>query len=127
MGEPRGRLELLIAELEAKRDEALRALEEYEVLLPHLQAGLNKLDTAGFTEAVGGDGGAQPAPKPRRASAPEPVEAEEEEVEEVEAAAEVEGPEEEEEAEEPKKKPGPARRSIASLVAEDDEKKAASA
>jgi hypothetical protein len=148
MGEPRGKLEALIAELEHRKAETLKVLQEYDLLLPHLQQGLSALDEAGFTDttpvaeipvpqAVPPLQEAPPpppkevAPEPAEEAAPEPVEAEAE----AEAEAEVEVEEEETKTKAKGKKKGeekaapaePARRSIASLVGDDAEKEAAQA
>ncbi|MFQ5742689.1 MAG: hypothetical protein ACE5HV_03775 [Acidobacteriota bacterium] len=92
MGEPRGKLEQLIADLEAKKSEKLAALKEYDLMLPHLYRSLQALDEAGIVES---EGPAEAPPVEQPVAAPEPV------------------------AEEAEKVPEPARRSIASLVGDD--------
>jgi hypothetical protein len=140
MGEPRGKLEALIAELEHRKAETLKVLQEYDLLLPHLQQGLTALDEAGFTDttpvseiplpqAVRPLQEAPPPPpkevaaEPAAEAAPEPEEAEPEpEPEEEEPKAKGK------KKEETKAAPAePARRSIASLVGDDAEKEAAQA
>ena len=125
MGEPRGKLEALIAELEHRKAETMKVLQEYDLLLPHLQQGLSALDDAGFTDstplaeiplpqAVPPLQEAPPppqevAPEPEPAAAPEPVEVEAETEEEEGKGKGKDAPAE------------PARRSIASLVGDDAE------
>lgn len=127
MGEPRGKLEALIAELEYRKAETMKVLQEYDLLLPHLQQGLSALDDAGFTnstpleeiplpqavpplqEAPPPPQEVAPEPEPGAAAAPEAVE--------VEAEAEEEDGKGKDEAAPAE----PARRSIASLVGDDAE------
>ena len=103
MGEGRGKLEALIGDLETKKAELEQLIQEYELMLPHLSSARAALDEAGITDS----GPSQPAPvaaapQPEAApAAPPPAEAAEE------APAEDGGD-------------APARRSIASLVAEDE-------
>lgn len=121
MGEPRGKLEELIAELEGKKDEIMKQLLEYDLILPALQESLAKLDQEGIGKAA--EAKATPkaegeAPKIQEVPKPEgeeqPAEGEGgEEAAEVEAEAEHAGEDEEKQGE-------PARRSIASLVADED-------
>lgn len=111
MGEGRGKLEALIADLQAKKSELEKLIQEYELMLPHLSKAREALDQAGITDA----GSAQPAPQPAAsqpaaAAAPEPAPEPEPEPESEPAAAP--GEEQQERA--------PARRSIASLVAEEE-------
>ena len=116
MGEGRGKLEALIGDLQAKKAELEKLIQEYELMLPHLSKARDALDEAGITDTgpkqavpqapppqpVAAAPVAQPAPEPAAppAAGPEPT---------------VEEPEPE-----PAPAPAPARRSIASLVAEDD-------
>ena len=129
MGEPRGKLEALIAELEHRKAETMKVLQEYDLLLPHLQQGLSALDDAGFTdstplaeiplpqavpplqEAPPPPQEVAPEPEPEPAVAPEPVEVEAETEEEK---GKGKGKDKDAPAE-------PARRSIASLVGDDAE------
>jgi len=147
MGEPRGKLEALIAELEHRKAETLKVLQEYDLLLPHLQQGLSALDDAGFTDTTPiaeiplpqAIPPLQEAPPPQDVVAPEPVpepEAAPEPVEvEAEAEVEVDADADEEEGKGKGKGKGkekaapaePARRSIASLVGDDAEAEAAQA
>ena len=128
MGEPRGKLESLIAELEHRKAETMKVLQEYDLLLPHLQQGLSALDDAGFTDniplaeiplpqAVPPLQEAPPpsevAAEPEPAAAPEPVE--------VEAEAEEEGGKGKDKGKDKDAPAEPARRSIASLVGDDAE------
>jgi|TARA_B100002003_G_scaffold157120_1_gene145768 peptidoglycan hydrolase CwlO-like protein len=108
MGEGRGKLEGLIGDLESKKAELEQLIQEYELMLPHLSKARDALDEAGITDT----GPAQPAPE---APAPQPAAAapEPESAPAAEAAPEAEPAADEAEA-------APARRSIASLVAEDD-------
>ncbi len=141
MGEPRGKLESLIAELEHRKAETLKVLQEYELLLPHLQQGLSALDDAGFTdttpiadvplpiavpplqEAPPPPPEVAPEPKPEPAPAPEPV-AVEAEAEEEESKGKGKGKAKEKDKAAPAE---PTRRSIASLVGDDAEAEAAQA
>ena len=104
MGEGRGKLESLIGDLETKKAELEQLIQEYELMLPHLSSAREALDEAGITDS----GPPQPAPA---AAAPQP-----------EAAAAAPPPVEATEEEAPAEAGGeaPARRSIASLVAEDE-------
>jgi hypothetical protein len=108
MGEGRGKLESLIGELEAKKAELEKLIQEYELMLPHLAKAREALDDAGITATApaqpeaAAPQAAAPAPAAEPAPAPAPAPAEEP----APAAEEAE--------------PAPARRSIASLVAEDD-------
>lgn len=139
MGEPRGKLEALISELEHRKAETMKVLQEYDLLLPHLQQGLSALDDAGFTDntpvaeiplpqAVPPLQEAPPPPpqevapepEPEPVAAPEPVEV-------VEAEAEVEEPKGKGKGKEKAAPAEPARRSIASLVGDDAEAEAAQA
>jgi len=123
MGEPRGKLEALITELEYRKAETLKVLQEYDLLLPHLQQGLSALDDAGFTNSTPLEEiplpqavpPLQEAPPPPQEVAPEPEPAAEPEA--VEAKAEEEDGEGKDEAAPAE----PARRSIASLVGDDAE------
>ena len=104
MGEGRGKLEGLISELETKKAELQKLIEEYDVMLPHLASARKALDEAGITDA--GPAPAAAAPKPAKAAADaEPAAAEEASAEET--------PAEESEA-------TPGRRSIASLVGDEE-------
>jgi len=108
MGEGRGKLESLIAELEAKKAELQNLIQEYELMLPHLTKAREALDDAGITDAGPGVVAA-PAPQvevPAADVADQAVDAEPQQAAEAAAAEEPEGT--------------PARRSIASLVAEDE-------
>ncbi len=143
MGEPRGKLESLIAELEHRKAETLKVLQEYELLLPHLQQGLSALDDAGFTDSTPvadiplpaavpplqeappppQEVAPEPKPEPEPAPAPEPV-AVEAEAEEEESKGKGKGKAKEKDKAAPAE---PARRSIASLVGDDSEAEAAQA
>lgn len=119
MGEGRGKLETLIAELQAKKAELEKLIQEYELMLPHLSKAREALDEAGITDT----GPAQPAPAeapaPQPAAAPTAPAAEAPPAEAApaaEPAPEAPPPAEGEGGEEA----APARRSIASLVAEDE-------
>ena len=68
MGEGRGKLEALIADLQAKKAELERMIQEYELMLPHLSKARDALDEAGFTET----GPPQPVPQAAPAPAPAP-------------------------------------------------------
>ena len=138
MGEPRGKLEALIAELEHRKAETLKVLQEYDLLLPHLQKGLSALDDAGFTdtrpiEEIPLPQAVPPLkeapPPPPRAVAPEPVPESAPEPEPEPEPVEAEVDEEEGKGKgKGKAAPAePARRSIASLVGDDSEAKAAQA
>ena len=105
MGEGRGKLEGLIGELEAKKAELTKLIAEYEVMLPHLASARDALDDAGITETAAAPGTAAPQPA---AAAPDAGPA----VAEAAPAEEAAG--EEAEAE-------PERRSIASMVGEDED------
>lgn len=110
MGEGRGKLEALIGDLQAKKAELEKLIQEYELMLPHLSKARDALDEAGITDTGPARPVAQaPAPQPVAAApvaepVPEPVP---EPAPAPEPVAEAQGP-------------APARRSIASLVAEDD-------
>lgn len=109
MGEGRGKLESLIADLEAKKAELQNLIQEYELMLPHLTKAREALDDAGITDAVSAPVAA-PAPQvevPAADVTEQAVEAEAPQAAEAPATAE-----------EPESTP--ARRSIASLVAEDE-------
>lgn len=108
MGEGRGKLEALIGDLQAKKAELETLIQEYELMLPHLSKAREALDEAGITEA----GPPQPAPE---APAPQPAAAAPaaEPAPAAEAAPDAEPAADQGAA-------APARRSIASLVAEDD-------
>lgn len=109
MGEGRGKLESLIAELEAKKAELQNLIQEYELMLPHLTKAREALDDAGITDVVHG-AAAAPAPQvdvPTADAGEQAVDAEAQQADEAAPAAE-----------EPEG--APARRSIASLVAEDE-------
>lgn len=108
MGEGRGKLETLIAELEAKKAELQNLIHEYELMLPHLTKAREALDDAGITDAAPVPAvDAAPHVEEPVADAPAPVvEAEAQPVEAPPATEEPDG--------------APARRSIASLVAEDE-------
>ena len=103
MGEGRGKLEGLIDELETKKAELAKLIQEYELMLPHLASARSALDEAGITDT--GSPSAAPAPQPAVAA---PA---------AEAPAEA-APAEETSGEEPEA--APARRSIASLVSEEE-------
>jgi len=113
MGEGRGKLEALIGDLQTKKAELEKLIQEYELMLPHLSKAREALDEAGITASAPSQPAAEaPAPQPA-AAAPA-------------AAAEPAAPAPEPESE-PEPEPAaegaeaaPARRSIASLVAEDD-------
>ncbi len=113
MGEGRGKLEGLIGELEAKKAELEELIKEYELMLPHLASARTALDEAGITDA--GSAPAAAAPKPAAAApASEPA---------AEDAPAEGAPAEEASAEEAPAEDGeaaPARRSIASLVGEEE-------
>jgi hypothetical protein len=113
MGEGRGKLESLIGELQAKKAELEKLIQEYELMLPHLSKAREALDEAGITDTGQAKAApAAPAPQPAEAApAAEPAEAEPAPA--PAATAEDEPAGEDGEA-------APARRSIASLVAEDD-------
>jgi hypothetical protein len=146
MGEPRGKLEALIAELEHKKAETMKVLQEYDLLLPHLQQGLSALDDAGFTDSAPlaevslpqAVPPLQEAPPPPQEVAPEAEAEPEAEPEPVEVEAEAEAEAEAEPEEESKGKgkgkgkekaapAEPARRSIASLVGDEAEAETAQA
>jgi hypothetical protein len=112
MGEGRGKLEGLIGELQAKKAELEKLIQEYELMLPHLAKAREALDEAGITET----GPAQPAAAPQPEAAPAPAPAPQAEA----APAPAPAPAAEEPAAAPDAEPAPTRRSIASLVAEDD-------
>ena len=119
MGEGRGKLEALIVELESKQDEIKQMLKEYEVLLPHLQSGLQALDDAGFMDTI-----AVEIPQPLKAATPAGPKPVPEEVPPIEEAAPPEPEDKEDKAAKKKtakkkKAAEPARRSIASLVGDD--------
>jgi len=123
MGEPRGKLEALIAELEYRKAETMKVLQEYDLLLPHLQQGLSALDDAGFTNSTPLEEiplpqavpPLQEAPPPPQQVAPEPEPAV------APAAVEAEAEEEDGEDKDEAAPAEPARRSIASLVGDDAE------
>jgi hypothetical protein len=143
MGEPRGKLEALIAELEHRKAETMKVLQEYDLLLPHLQQGLSALDDAGFTDSAPlaevslpqAVPPLQAAPPPPQEVAPEAEAEPEAEPESVEAEPEVETEAEPESEESKGKGKGkekaapaePARRSIASLVGDEAEAETAQA
>lgn len=108
MGEGRGKLEALIGDLQTKKAELETLIKEYELMLPHLSKAREALDEAGITAA------GQPQPVPEApaaepdAAAPAAVPAPT-----AEAAPDAEPAADQAEA-------APARRSIASLVAEDE-------
>ena len=107
MGEGRGKLEGLIDELETKKAELAKLIQEYELMLPHLASARSALDEAGITDT--GSPSAAPAPQPAVAApASQPA---------AEAPAEA-APAEETAGEEPEA--APARRSIAALVSEEE-------
>jgi hypothetical protein len=117
MGEGRGKLEALIGDLQAKKAELEKLIQEYDLMLPHLAKARDALDEAGIKDT----GPPQPAPQvaaPAPSPAPPPVapppgaEAAPESAPEPPPAAEPVVEAEPESA--------PARRSIASLVAEDE-------
>ena len=117
MGEGRGKLETLIGVLETKKAELEKLIQEYELMLPHLASAQAALDNAGITDTgppQAAPAPATPAPEPEPEPAPEPAPAP---VAEAAPAADPEAPPAAP-AEEPEA--APARRSIASLVAEDD-------
>ncbi len=116
MGEGRGKLEGLIGDLQAKKAELEKLIQEYDVMLPHLAKARDALDEAGITET----GPTQPAPQ---APAPQPAAAAPAAAAEAAPEAAPEAPEQQAAAGEPAAEDGeaaPARRSIASLVAEDE-------
>jgi len=89
MGEPRGRLEELVAELEAKKAKVEQVLKEFDLILPHLQQSLQALDQAGIT-----DTGPTEVPTPGSPNIQEvPQPAQEQEGKKAEAAAQAEGQE----------------------------------
>lgn len=116
----------MIAELQAKKAELEKLIREYELMLPHLSKAREALDEAGIT-ADAGAAQPQPAQAPAAQPAAEPAE-------EAAPAAEAPSPEPEAEtetaaenqAEAPPAEGGeqgeeaPTRRSIASLVAEEE-------
>ena len=103
MGEGRGKLESLIGDLETKKAELEQLIQEYELMLPHLASAREALDEAGITDA----GSPPPAPV---AAAPQPEAAPPPPAEAADDAP----------AEDADGGDAPARRSIASLVAEDE-------
>lgn len=107
MGEGRGKLEGLIDELETKKVELEKLIQEYELMLPHLASARSALDEAGITDTG----------SPSVAAAPQPAVAAPASQPAAEAPAE-EAPAEETSGEEPEA--APARRSIASLVSEEE-------
>ena len=107
MGEGRGKLEGLIDELETKKAELEKLIQEYELMLPHLASARSALDEAGITDTG----------SPSVAAAPQPAVAAPASQPAVEAPAE-EASAEETSGEEPEA--APARRSIASLVSEEE-------
>lgn len=115
MGEGRGKLESLIGELQAKKAELEKLIQEYELMLPHLSKAREALDEAGITdtgltaEAAAAPQSAAAAPAAAAAPTPEPAPA-------PAAAPERQAPAEDQAA----AAGAPARRSIASLVAEDE-------
>lgn len=112
MGEGRGKLESLIGDLQAKKAELEALIQEYEVMLPHLAKAREALDEAGITASAPAQPAAEaPAPQPAAAApaaepAPDAEAAPDAAPDAAPAADEAEA--------------APARRSIASLVAEDD-------
>jgi len=124
MGEGRGKLEALIGDLQAKKAELEKLIQEYDVMLPHLSKARDALDEAGITDT----GPPQPAPQaapPPQPAAPPPAAAEAApesapEPPSPEPPAAEPAPEPEPEPEPEPAEAAPARRSIASLVAEDD-------
>jgi len=130
MGEPRGKLEALIAELEHRKVQTLKVLQEYDLLLPHLQKGLSALDDAGFTDTMPIDDIPLPLAVPPLQEAPPLQPSEEAASESVPEPVEVEAEAEEEKGKEKGKGKAaaePTRRSIASLVGDDAEAEAAQA
>ena len=119
VGEGRGKLEALIGDLQAKKAELEKLIQEYELMLPHLSKAREALDAAGITDSSPPQPAPEaPAPQPAAAAAPPPAPA----PEPAPAAPPQPEPEPEPEpaaAEEPAEA-APARRSIASLVAEED-------
>jgi len=113
MGEGRGKLESLIGDLESKKAELERLIQEYELMLPHLASARAALDEAGITDSVPAPAAAAPPPV-AAAPAAEPADAAAAPAEEAPAE---EAPAEEAEAE---AEAAPARRSIASLVGDDE-------
>ena len=109
MGEGRGKLESLIGDLQAKKSELEKLIQEYELMLPHLSKAREALDEAGITDTGPSAPAAEaPAPQPAAAAAaPEPEPA----ADDAEPEAEAAGDDAE---------AAPTRRSIASLVAEDE-------
>ncbi len=108
MGEGRGKLEALIGDLQTKKAELEALIQEYELMLPHLAKAREALDEAGITDASP----PQPAPE-APASQPAAAAPAAEPTPAAEAAPAGEADADQAEA-------APARRSIASLVAEDD-------
>ena len=113
MGEGRGKLEALIGDLQTKKAELEALIQEYELMLPHLSKAREALDAAGITDT----GPSQPAPA---AAAPQPAAAAAPAAEPAPAAeaapdAAPDAPPAGEQAE-----AAPARRSIASLVGDDE-------
>jgi len=108
MGEGRGKLEALIADLEAKKAELSKLIEEYELMLPHLTSAREALDQAGIKDT--GQRAAQPsAPQPAAAAPPPPP-----------PPPPPPKSEKAQPAGEAAVAAAPARRSIASLVAEEE-------
>ena len=71
MGEGRGKLEALIGDLQAKKAELEKLIQEYDLMLPHLAKARDALDEAGIKDT----GPPQPAPQvaaPAPAPAPPP-------------------------------------------------------
>lgn len=133
MGEPRGKLEELVAELESKKESVERMLQEFDLILPHLQQSLAALDKAGFTDTESEEVEMPETPNIQEVPRPEKKESGEETAEAKKAAEEQGKKQEEEKAAEgapaeeapaeeaPAEGEGegeesPARRSIASLV-----------
>ncbi len=112
MGEGRGKLEGLIDELETKKAELEKLIQEYELMLPHLASARSALDEAGITDTGSASVAAAPQPAVAAPASQPAVEASAEEAPAEEASAEETSGEEPEAA--------PARRSIASLVSEEE-------
>ena len=114
MGEGRGKLEGLIGELEAKKAELEELIKEYELMLPHLASARTALDEAGITDAGSAPAAAAPQPAAAAPAAEDaPAEGAPAEGAPAEEASAEEAPAEDGEA-------APARRSIASLVGEEE-------
>ena len=73
MGEGRGKLEALIGDLQAKKAELEKLIQEYDVMLPHLSKARDALDEAGITDTGPVQPAPQAAPPPQPAAAASPA------------------------------------------------------